>query len=401
MTEARPLVHDAVRYADRVHRYPAYAPGKPPATIATPVILKLDANEGPRPAAPSVSALHAMPLDKLAELARRYPSATPLEAMLAQRLGVDPAHLVVTAGADDALERLCQLAIEPGRDAVMTLPTFEMLPRYTIKAGGIPRQPLWLDGPFPLDAFLEALDPTAAIAFVVTPNNPTGLVAAPADLERIARRCAHIGAICVADLAYIEFADHDPTEQLMSLAAAGLPIIITRTLSKAWGLAGLRVGYALGRPDILANMRRLGHPYALSSVSLALAAHALAHGESSMLAGVEQVRAERPRIAHALRSLGMLTPTSHSNGVLGHWPTPTHSPASDPAHTMANNSARGRAVRDALAAQGIAVRLFEHAAHPALAGSLRITCPGDQHACDTLIHALATITPPAQEAAHT
>src|SRR5581483_5290507 len=126
---------------------------------------------------------------------------------------------------------------------------------------------------------------TAAIV-VCSPNNPTGAVATAQDLERLAEGAP--GRLLMVDLAYTEFADEDLTQAALRLPSA----VVFRTLSKAWGLAGLRVGYAAGHARLIGWMRSAGAPYAISSVSIALAEARLQHGEARMKKFVKTVRGE-------------------------------------------------------------------------------------------------------------
>jgi histidinol-phosphate aminotransferase len=306
-----------------------YAPSRHPA----PIDLKLDAGEGDTDA--------MMGIDPA--LLSRYPNARPLEAMLARAHGLAPEQVVVTAGADDALDRACRACLGPGREIVLPVPTFEMLNRYPVFVGATVREVPWPEGPYPVDEVLAAVGPDTAMIAVVTPNNPTGAVATAADLRRLSSEAPH--ALLLVDLAYTEFADEDLTPVALSLPNA----LVTRTLSKAWGLAGLRVGYALGPARYVDWLRRVGNPYAASTLSLAVAERAVAQGERAMRARVATIRAERNALSSCLEELGVCSPRSQGNFVLAR---------------------SGGWLRDALASLGIGVRL--------LGGDLlRITCPGD------------------------
>lgn len=319
----------------RVPRHPA------------PVDLHLDGNEG---MAPEPELLHSI-ADAGPELLRRYPSAAPLEALIARRWGVDTSHVLVTAGADDAIDRCCRAMLCAGREIVMPVPTFEMLPRYVHLTGATPRTVPWPDGAYPLkDVLAEITDRTSMIA-VVSPNNPTGAVATEDDLRRLSEAAPH--AIILLDLAYGEFADTD-----LTAAALALPnVVALRTLSKAWGMAGLRVGYVLGPAHVLGWLRALGQPYAVSGPSLLLVhARWQQPSDTKTTTYVERVRQERPRLAETLSRLGARTTASQANFVFARLP-------------------RSSWLRDGLAGLGIAVRIWP--GHPELDGCIRITCPGD------------------------
>ena len=170
----------------------------------------------------------------------QYPQSSRLEQLLAERLDVKADRILVTAGADEALERALESVLGSGCELVATSPTFEMIPIYARLAGGSVQHVPWLTGSFPVDSVLDAVtDNTTAIS-VVTPSNPTGAAVPLADLQHIARTVPHI--LLLADLAYVEFADVDITADLLDLPN----VVIARSLSKAWGMPGVRVGFAVG-----------------------------------------------------------------------------------------------------------------------------------------------------------
>lgn len=327
------------------------------AALPPHVDLRLDGNEGPLPDA---ALLHAL-ADASPELLRRYPDASALEHALAVRHGVAPDSVLVTAGADEALDRLCRGLGEPGGNAVGVSPSFEMIPRYAALAELELRTVPWLDGPFPRAEYLGLVDAGTRLLFVVTPNNPTGLVVGEDDVRALARAAPH--ALLVADLAYAEFGEDALTATVLALDAG----LVLRTFSKARGLAGLRVGYALGRPDVIEAMRTAGSPFGVASLSLALAALALEEPEAALLRRVEGVRATRELVGARLRALGFVVPTSAANFVLARGP-------------------RSRTLAAHLLAQGIAVRSFH--GHPLLADALRITAPAEESARRRLLAAL-------------
>ncbi len=170
--------------------------------------------------------------------------------------------MLVTAGGDDAIDRACRAVLAEGRTLVLPEPTFEMIARYARLAGAEVVEVPWGDGAYPADAVLAALDardrrwsPWSA------PTTPPGGVATAEDLRRVA---AAPQALMLVDLAYVEFGD-----DALFRAALALPnAVVIRTLSKAWGLAGLRVGYAVGHAALIGWLRAGGGPYAVSGPSL-------------------------------------------------------------------------------------------------------------------------------------
>ena len=254
-----------------------YAPPPFPA----PISLDLSRNEGRPPRGmPEAWALDACDLS-------RYPSGDELRAALAARHGVGVERVLVSNGGDDVLLRCCLWTLRGGGSALLPVPTFEMIERYVAIAGGVAVAVPWPEGPFPTDAALASAGPDLRVVFVVSPNNPTGASATAADLERLVR--ALPGVTIVLDAAYAEFADVDLTD----FALRHEQIVVVRTLSKAWGLAGLRVGYALGDPRAIAALRAHGNPMPVADVAARLAVLRLRSGAADVADHVAVVRAER------------------------------------------------------------------------------------------------------------
>lgn len=299
----------------------------------------------------------------------RYADAHDLEKRLAAMWGLEPERVLVTAGADEALHRLCLVTLDGSRRAVLPDPTFEMLDRYVRNSGGARVAIPWLEDPFPVEAFERECRLGCHAAFVVSPNNPTGLAASLEDVRRV--REAAPGAVVVLDAAYGEFADDDPTRVTLSLPGT----VVTRSFSKAWGLAGLRVGYAMGDRDVIGWMRASCEPFPVSAPSLLAASRWLEEGAEAVSRIVSVVRREREALATHLRSLGARPTPSQANFVFCGF---------DDAAWVA----------DALAGLGIAVRRFHD--RPGLTDRLRITCPGDRVHFERLTRALTAALRPAR-----
>jgi len=326
-------------------------------------LLCLDCNEG---VAPKVGLLD----DKESldgETIRSYPDKTSLEGALARRFSVAPEQVVVTGGVDDALDRACRSVLGSGREIVIPYPTFEMIERYARQTGaGVIRVP-WPSGAFPTHAVCAAISELTAAVAVVTPNNPTGAVAKASDLRALAKAAPQ--ALIIVDLAYAEFADQDLMPTVLELPNA----VALKTLSKAWGLAGLRVGYAIGDQRIINWLRTAGGPYPVSGPSLKLAARRLAEGATEVAENVNKVRDERQQLLSQLEALGA-------------WPLPSQ------ANFVCARFSEAGWVFDGLLALGIAVRAFPH--QPELKTSLRITCPGNEEAFQRLVSGLQTVLAP-------
>ena len=330
---------------------------------SAPVDLHLDGNEGAAPPAALLSQLAALDPESI----RRYPSTDALTERLAQRVGVDPAHVLVTAGGDDAIDRACRAYLAPGRSLLVHAPSFEMIARGARLVGADVDEVDWLDGPFPLDAFLQAITPRTAMIALVTPNNPTGLTI---PVEAIlAVRAAAPDAVLLIDLAYTEFADEDLTARVLELPN----VIAVRTLSKAFGLAGARVGYAVARREIISALRAAGGPYTVSAPSLALACHRLDEGQEDVDASLTTVRRARSAVQSLLKDLDVPTTESAANFVLARVPDSIW-------------------MRDALAGLGIAIRAFP--SRPHLDDAVRITLPTNEPDLERLLHALSAVLRP-------
>jgi histidinol-phosphate aminotransferase len=334
--------------------------GAPPDPL---IELKLDSNE---------SAAAVPPLDRMGDgdwQPNRYHRTTSLELRLADRLGVDGSRVLVTAGADDALERAMRAVCRPGREVVLTLPTFEVLERYARLAGADTVSLPWWTGDFPVEEVLAKAGPATALVAVISPNNPTGAVASRAALEALATRLPH--SLIVLDHAYVEYGE--PEDDLTMLALSHPNVVVLRTFSKAWAAAGLRVGYAVGDPRVLRWMRTLGQPYPVAAPSIAMVQRLLdAHPEPPR-ERLERVRAEREKLVGRLADLGLETLPSRANFVLSRF--------GDAAF-----------FRRALVSLGVGIRPFP--SRPGLEEWLRITVPEDDLSSSRLHRALVTACAP-------
>jgi len=348
-----------------VRPVPAIEATKPYAVprAGAPIDLFLDGNEGATPPADLIEALRVAAPGVL----RDYPGTGALAADLAARFGVSADRVLVTAGGDDALDRVCRAVLAPGREVVFPTPGFEMVARYARLAGGAIVEVPWPEGPFPTDAVLAAVTERTTLIVATTPQNPTGAAIAAGEIRRLCEGAP--GALVLVDLAYVEFADNDPTSEALAHGNA----LVVRTLSKAWGLAGLRIGYAIGSPEVIRWLRVAGAPYAVAGPSVAMARARLASGEADMAAFVARIRSERATLSARLADLGMRPIPSDANFVLV-------------------DVGDALWVRDAMAGLGIAVRAFP--GRPDLDGRVRIALPGEPVAFDRVLAAFDTVRRP-------
>ncbi len=333
---------------------------------ATPVDLRCDGNEGVWP--PKVVLDARGEVD--AATIRNYPSAAGLERALAARYDLDPEQVLVTAGADDALDRTTRAMLEPGRAMLIAEPTFEMIPRYAEIAGARIDRIHWEDNaPYPLDDALEAIGPETRHVALVTPNNPTGQVIGSHALRAIADAAPH--ALIVVDHAYIEFA---PEADLTATALSLPNVVVVRTMSKAWGLAGLRIGYVMGSPEIIGWLRASGNPYAVSGPSTSLALARLEAGTADVETFVAAVQRERDHFAALLTESGARVTDSRANFLFARVDEPIW-------------------MRDLFAGLGISVRVWP--GHPERGDAVRISCPGDEPSRQRIERAIQTLRPDA------
>jgi len=289
---------------------PAYVPGKPPAPRADLTTYKLSSNENPYPPLPGVveAAVHE------AERMNRYPDMgnSALYDALSAKLGVPAAHLCAATGSVALIYQLVQAFCDPGDEVVYAWRSFEAYP-IAVTAGGATnvQVPLTADGRHDLDAMAAAITDRTKVVLVCTPNNPTGPAVTQTELDAfLARVPAHV--LVVVDEAYVEFVrSEDPVDGVATYARHD-NVVLTRTFSKAYGLAGFRVGYAVGPEPLAAALRAVALPFGVSGVAQAAAIASLA-SEPALLERVEALVAERTRVVAGVRATGWEIPDAQGN----------------------------------------------------------------------------------------
>ncbi|MAW59546.1 MAG: TIGR01548 family HAD-type hydrolase [Planctomycetes bacterium] len=333
------------------------------ASALAPTDLKLAGNEGIGPDPALLQELVA----EGTEVLRCYPSNTALQRAIARWLELDPEQVLLTAGGDEGLDRICRWALRQGGHAILPWPGFEMTRRYLDLTTAEVERVAWTEHRLPIEAMLAAVRPETRLVVVTSPNNPTGGTATAEDLQRL--REAAPQAVLLVDLAYAEFAKADLTAAALSLPRT----IVVRTFSKAWGLAGCRVGYLLGQPEDIAALAAVGGPYPVAGPSLALAQKRLAEGQATMRAAVAATRLRRDQLFAQLQVLGWKPRPSEANFVCCEPPDPLEA-------------------RDRLAGMGIAVRAWPD--QQGLQSLLRIGCPTDDAGQQRLLRALRIVAQP-------
>lgn len=269
--------------------------------------LRFDFNENTVGCSPRVLArLRSLTAEDLA----RYPERQPAEEIVAKVLGVSESELLLTNGVDEAIHLLCQTYLDAGDDALIVVPTYSMYRIYMSAAGArVISIPSLDDFQFPIAALCQSITSRTRLIAIANPNNPTGAVASPELLLEIARSAPQ--AAILIDEAYFEFCG----QTLLPRRQECPNIFITRTFSKAYGLAGLRIGVLIGDRHQLPSIRRMCSPYNVNAVALACLPDALAD-QAYIEQYVSETVRSRSRMEAALAHRGVTFWPSQANFVL-------------------------------------------------------------------------------------
>lgn len=274
--------------------------------------VKLGSNENPL--GPSPTAVHA--LREAASSMNRYPGVEmdDLRADLATAVGVPVEHIVVGCGSCDVLVAAAAAVLEPGSRVVISRPHFKM---YELSALHAEAEIDWVDSvdyAYDIDAMIAAVREETRIVYVTNPNNPTGLAVSAADLARLLESVSD-SVLVVVDEAYMEFADTPEFPDAVAAVRDGRNVLVTRTFSKVYGLAGLRVGYGIGPVPLVDKLRRLQPPFHVGRQAL-LAARAAFHDTEFLARSREHNASARAELQRRLAALGVRVLPSQSNHVL-------------------------------------------------------------------------------------
>ncbi|MCM0620292.1 histidinol-phosphate transaminase [Nocardioides bruguierae] len=302
MTAPQPRAHLA--------HVPAYKPGKPPVAREDLVTYKLSSNENPYPPLPGVvTAAHAA-----VDTMNRYPDMGNglLYSGLAQELGVPESHLAAGTGSVALIYQLLTAFCEPGDEVVYAWRSFEAYPIAVSTCGATSVQvPVLADGRHDLDAMLDAITDRTKVVMVCTPNNPTGPALTQTELDAFLGRVpTHV--VVVVDEAYLEFVRNADAVDGIATYARHENVVLFRTFSKAYGLAGFRVGYAVAPEPIATALRQVSLPFGVSSVAQ-VAAVASLEAADALLERVDALVAERDRLQAALAAQGWDLPDAQGN----------------------------------------------------------------------------------------
>jgi histidinol-phosphate aminotransferase len=289
---------------------PAYTPGK-----TVPGAIKLASNETVHGPLPSVRAAIAAATDTI----NRYPDNGHIElkeqlaGFLSKDGDVGPERIAVGCGSVSLCQQLIQITCSVGDEVVFGWRSFEVYPLQVRVAGATPVQVPLRDHTFDLDAMLAAITDRTRLVFVCNPNNPTSTVVDPDELNRFVAAVPPDILVCI-DEAYVEYIRDGMLPDSLGLARDYPNVVVLRTFSKAYGLAGLRVGYAVGDPEVITALGKVYVPFTASTISQAAAIASL-QAADELLARTDAVVDERRRVTAALTEMGYSVPDSQANFV--------------------------------------------------------------------------------------
>ena len=360
-----------------------YVPGEQPAGG-----VKLNTNENPYPPPPAVAEVLArFPIERL----RRYPPAAgdPFRAAAARLHGVEPGAVIATNGGDELLRLAIATYVDPGEAVAIAPPTYSLYKVLIRLHGARPVELPLTEGWEVPDGFVDALNRSGArLAFFVNPHAPSGRLFGRDAVEAIA---AGFDGVLLVDEAYVDFVDPEHGYDLVPAVRDHSNLLVLRTLSKGYSLAGLRFGYGIGSAPLLEPMlTKTKDSYNVDALAAEIARAAI---ESRPWAADNwaTVRAERERLRTGLARLGLPTLPSETNFVLA--TVPPDALAGNPLRRDRSESTAANALYLALKARDVHVRWF---AEPRLADRLRISV-GTREENDRLFAVLADLlsSPPA------
>ena len=354
----------ALRIRTEAAGLPVYRPGRRPPVVDGRPAYKLSSNENPYPPLPGVLAAATAACAEL----NRYPdlAVSQLTSALAAKLAVEPERLAFGTGSVAVLFHLLNLLGRPGTEVVHAFRSFEAYPIATQLSGatGVP-VPLTRGYEHDLEAMLAAITPATVAVLLCTPNNPTGPALRQTEVESFLDRVPDDVAV-VLDEAYVEFVD-DPGA-VDGLTLLDRPnVVLLRTFSKAYGLAGLRIGYCVGPAELASVVRAAANPFGVTTIAQAAALASL-QAEEALRERVGELVVRRTAMLKGLRELGFELPDTQANFV---W-----LPAGPPTHTWA----------DVFADAGVMVRPYagDATGRPSPYDGLRITI-GEPEANDLVL----------------
>ena len=301
-----------VRLRSTLASVPAYKPGRPAEATEGITAYKISSNENPYPPLPSVLAAVA---DAATQL-NRYPDmgVSELTTALANHLQVPAEHIATGTGSVAVLAQLIAITCEPGDEVIYAWRSFEAYPIVAALAGARSVQ-VPLDAAFrhDLDAMAEAVTERTRLILVCTPNNPTGPAVTQEELRHFLTQVPQ-DVLVVIDEAYLEFATAEDAPDALAIYREHPNVAVLRTFSKAYGLAGLRVGYAVAQEEVATALRKAATPFGVTDLAQRAAVTSLGVYDE-LATRVSALVAERERVLPALREQGWEVPESQANFV--------------------------------------------------------------------------------------
>jgi histidinol-phosphate aminotransferase len=284
-----------------------YVPGKPVEEVERELgltnVIKLASNENPL--GPSPKAVEA--LSRILPRLHYYPDGNCfyLKQALAKKLAVAPEQLIIGNGSDEILSLIARAYINPGDESLAAGPTFSEYDFAMRLMGGVPRSVALAgkDFAYDLKAIVAAVNERTRLIFICSPNNPTGSVVDPVELGCFIKTLPP-SILVVLDQAYYEYADGCGDDSGLKYVRAGHPLIVLRTFSKIYGLAGLRVGYGISSAGVAADLSRVREPFNVNSAAQVAAAAAL-DDEDHLRKSREMAAAGRIQLTEGLKKLGL------------------------------------------------------------------------------------------------
>jgi histidinol-phosphate aminotransferase len=303
-----------VTFAEKLARMPGYKAGVPtgqaPDAIAATGIAQLASNESAFPPHPAV----VEAIQRSAAAMNRYPDpdATLLRRRIADRYEVEPGQVAAANGSCEILLAAAEALGEPGAEIVYAWPSFSMYPYLPALTGAREiRVPLAPGDVHDLEAMANEVTAATQLLIVCNPNNPTATHIPAAEIAEFCERIPpHVTIIL--DEAYIEFQTNDDPDATLDLLPDFPNLVVLRTFSKCYGLAGLRVGYAIGSAGFRAAVDAVRQPFSVNALAQAAGAEAIRH-QDDVLRRVEGTVAERLRVEEGLAELGLATSESQAN----------------------------------------------------------------------------------------
>lgn len=290
-----------------------FAPYRPGQRVAAPDgrSFKLSSNESPFGPLPSVAEVMSAAFADV----NRYPDngASDLTEAIARRHGIPPEHIAVGCGSVGVTQQLLEAAAEPGTEVVYAWRSFEAYPLLVRLAGADEVRVPLREEAHDLAAIATTISPRTRVVFVCNPNNPTGTVVHRAELEEFLDQVPP-ECLVVLDEAYAEYVRDPAVADGIDLYRDRPNTAVLRTFSKAYGLAGLRVGFLVGHEPVAEAVRKTLLPFSVNAIAQAAAVASLA-AEAELLARVDQVVKERGRVSDELRAQGWTVPPTEANFV--------------------------------------------------------------------------------------